>query len=404
MRLLPLTLSLFLALSAQTGLFACTNPLDTTPPAPTLTSVGIVSPRTVTLRFSRPMTPDTAAILHPNPGILASRYDTADARLLHITLSAPLDSTRPTTISLTDLYTSDGHPLPDTLISVARPCTPLYHDLLINEIMPYVDSTQSKFVELYNNTDYYIDLSTLILCNPDPDGNLLHPRRLATRSTLAPPRTLIVVAPRLPLLHTALGTNPATTYLHIPLPSFAADHGHIAIADTTQRIIDQVRYTRQMHHPSLRDLHNVSLERISTTIPATETANWHSASTTAGYNTAGWHNSQSALPSDPHTATPRFTCPTPHFTPDADGIRDHLDIHYTMPDHGYLLTADIYTRSGTHVARIIDRHLLSRRGTYTWHGTDIDGTPVPAGLYIITLHTLSPTGATATHRLTAIKL
>lgn len=370
---------------------------------PAIHSIGILSEYDIQIRYNKPMTPDSRSTLTLNDHIRAVTWNTPTADRQNITLCHPLTPTTPVTIRLHQILCASGYPLPDTTITIALPSTPRHMDIIFNEIMPYVDDTQSKFIELYNNSTLWFDLSHLQLSNPIPHtDSVRNTRPVATESTIIAPQQIATLAPKPHLLHTTRGLSPQALYLTAKLPSFAATDGQIILTDTAGTTIDHLRYSHRWHHHAIKDRHNISLERISALQPTTDSTNWHSASTLAGYNTAGWPNSQTTPPHDQHR--PHFTCPHNTFSPNADGSHDQLPIHYTMPAPGYTLTADIYTRHGTHVARIINNHLLAATGTYHWDGTTTDGHPVPAGLYIITLRTTSPHGTTTTDKIAAIKL
>ena len=62
--------------------------------------------------------------------------------------------------------------MPDTTITIALPYQAQYMDIIFNELMPYVSDGNSKFIELYNNSNFYIDLNQFMLSNRDENQNL----------------------------------------------------------------------------------------------------------------------------------------------------------------------------------------------------------------------------------------
>lgn len=369
---------------------------------PRLVSVGILSPAEIIVRFNKPVIPDNDMISCYNPDVVAVEWDRTAGEAV-LALNHELDSLGIEKFDIRGLSCIDGCRMSDTVIEVSLPRKAQYMDIVINEIMPYVDSTQSKYIEILNATDYFFDLAALCLCNPDSTGKPKNTRRLTAVSTLLAPHRLAVAVQKLHLLHTRRGLSGDAVYLEAKMPSFAAASGEIWLCDTACLNIDKLQYTKKMHNSALRDLHNVSLERLSAVRATNDAANWHSASTGCGYNTAGWPNSQL---SDGSSCLENlsFTCPVPQFSPNGDGYNDLLVINYRMPSAGYILTADIYTRTGSHVSRIIDRHLLALQGTYTWDGKNSGNMTVESGLYVMVLQAASPEGRVTVRKIVFSKL
>jgi hypothetical protein len=81
--------------------------------------------------------------------------------------------------------------------------------------------------------------------------------------------------------------------INIPvLPSFPDDQGSVLLLDAQGKELDMFSYKDDYHFPLLSNREGVSLERIDPASPSQNPANWHSASTDAGYGTPGYVNSQ----------------------------------------------------------------------------------------------------------------
>ena len=371
---------------------------------PRINSVGMLSTREVVVRMNKPMDCSLDPTVEINKSVTGSSWLDINRKDIVLTLREPLDSLRPTEIELTELYCISGYPLSDTTIAISSPCKVGYMDVIFNEILCYVDSTQSKFIELYNNSNHWIDAATLSLCNPDENsGGVKNTRPLATKSTLLSPKQIIVAVAKPTLLHTELGVSSSAIYVENKLPSIAANQGELMLVDESWRTIDAIQYNYHWHHYAVKDRHNVSLERVSPLRATADSTNWQSASTASGYNTAGWQNSQ-ATDATANRSRHYFALDKEWFSPNGDGTDDFAEINYQMPSDGYTLSADIYTRSGDYICHIINNHILGSSGTYLWNGKAASGIPVEAGVYVVLLRATSPHGKTITETLVIAKL
>lgn len=264
-------------------------------------------------------------------------------------------------------------------------------DIIFNELMPFVTSDHSRFIELLNCSPKYIDLVNIYIANAEPDGSTSHEHPLSTESLLLPPGGYVVLASDTARLHCPRGVNPEALYIVTPLPLFSSIRHALVLFDRVSREqIDRVTYSLKWHSPAIADRHNVSLERISPIRPTQDSLNWHSAASTAGYQTAGWPNSQS-LVRQTAADTAFFSLSSTIFSPDNDGHDDYLVIRYFMPSEGWLLRATVYTRSGAPVSTVYDGLMLARRGTLTYDGRSHDGAEtLPTGLYVLRLEATHP--------------
>lgn len=290
--------------------------------------------------------------------------------------------------------------MPDTTISIALPYQAKYMDIIFNELMPYVSDNNSKFIELYNNSNFYIDLSRLMISNRNTDNNLYNSKIFCTTSTILPPQQYTIISPDTSAIHCPLGINSQSIYITTTLPSMPATEGTLVLTDRGGNIIDELHYSDSWHHPLLNDLHDISLERINPMSPTQDPANWHSS---ASHNTAGWLNSQTINNSNSQQ-NKYFWLDDPTFSPNNDGHRDHLIIHHNLPTIGYTLTIDAYTRHGAHICCITENQLLPPQGYTLWNGTTNDNTIIPAGLYILVIQAIHPNRPKITQKIIIIKI
>ena len=371
---------------------------------PRITSFGINDSRSIQIHFNKPMQSEIIE-LQQNIEISGNTLKSLDwvepqCTTLNLHLTAPLDSTHTIDISFYNLTCISHWSMPDTTIRLALPHQAQYMDVIFNELMPYISEGNSKFIELYNNSNFYIDLSRLMLSNRDENNNLKNSKLFCPSSIILPPHQYVVISPDTSAIHCPLGINHESIYLTSALPSISASGGTLVLSDRSGMIIDEVHYSDSWHHPLLNDLHDISLERIDPMGITQEPNNWHSS---ASHNTAGWINSQTINNANSQSDN-HFWIDTPTFSPDNDGHCDYLVLHHNLPSTGYLLTLDAYTRHGAHIGRITNNQLLSPQGYTLWNGTTTDGTIIPAGLYILVVQAIHPNGNKITQKLICIKI
>jgi hypothetical protein len=371
---------------------------------PCITNFGIESNRTIQVYFNKPMQGEIIS-LQQKINISGNSLKSLDwiepqREILNIYLTEPLDSTNTIDIAFYDFTCISGWNMPDTTITLALPYHAQYMDIIFNELMPYVNEGNSKFIEQYNNSDFYIDLSRLMLSNRDADEKLKSPKIFCTTSTILPPQQYAVVSPDTSTINCPLGINKQSIYITATLPSMPATEGTLVLTDRSGNVIDEVHYSDSWHHPLLTDLHDISLERIDPMASSQEPKNWHSS---ASHNTAGWINSQtinhSNIQQDKY-----FWLENSTFSPDNDGYQDHLIINHNLPNAGYTLTIDVYTRHGAHICNIANNQLLNPQGYTLWDGSISGGSMIPAGLYVLIIQATNPNGNKIGQKLICIKI
>jgi hypothetical protein len=371
---------------------------------PCITSFGITDNRSIQIYFNKPMQGEIIS-LQQKINISGNSLKSLDwiepqREILNIYLTEPLDSTNTIDIAFYDFTCISGWNMPDTTITLALPYHAQYMDVIFNELMPYVNEGNSKFIELYNNSDFYIDLSRLMLSNRDADEKLKSPKIFCTTSTILPPQQYAVISPDTSTINCPLGINKQSIYITATLPSMPATEGTLVLTDRSGNVIDEVHYSDSWHHPLLTDLHNISLERIDPMASSQEPKNWHSS---ASHNTAGWINSQTIN----HTNIQQdkyFWLENSTFSPDNDGHQDHLIINHNLPSVGYTLTIDVYTRHGAHICNIANNQLLNPQGYTLWDGSISGGSMIPAGLYVLIIQATNPNGNKIGQKLICIKI
>ena len=373
---------------------------------PNIMKIGIENENFIKVYFNKPIQGETIE-LQKNIKISGNSLKSLNwiepqHEILEIYLNEKLDSLNSIDISFYNFECISGWSMNDTTISIALPHQAKYMDIIFNELMPYVNKENSKFIELHNNSIYYIDLNQLMLSNRDDENNLNNSKIFCSSSTILPPQQYAIITPDTSSINCFLGINPQSIYITSTLPSMPATEGKLVLSDRGGNIIDEIHYNEKWHHPLLKDLHNISLERINPNEKTQDATNWHSASSSVGYNTAGWENSQTVNNSF-SSSQKHFWLKESTFSPNNDGYQDLLTIYHNLPTQGYTITIDAYTRNGTHINRIIDNQLSSPQGYTLWDGTFTDNSQAPIGLYILYIQAINPDKDKITCKLIAIK-
>ncbi|HHH50463.1 MAG TPA: hypothetical protein ENK52_05755, partial [Saprospiraceae bacterium] len=118
--------------------------------------------------------------------------------------------------------------------------------------------------------------------------------------------------------------------------------------------------------------------------------NWHSAAKTAGYATPGYVNSQFIQQNN--SADELISLENKTFSPDGDGFKDFLLIHFNADQAGYLANIKIFDANGRLVKDFLHNELLGTSANFKWDGTTNEGIKARLGIYIIWIELFQPNG------------
>ncbi len=294
---------------------------------------------------------------------------------------------------------------------------PVSGDLIINEIMyqPLAErysSThdQSEYVEIFNRKDFSILLAGLHLHDrPDKHG--------AVRSMKPEVNILQTLAPgSYAVFHADTSRSPGTARIFqaFDVPEDIHQHfyrvdrltlglstqgDHLYLANRAGDVIDSVWYRPEWHNPDVTDTRGISLERIRYDAGSQNPDNWTSNTMLQG-GTPGFENSVSA-PVNQDISTGLHLEPNP-FSPDGDGVNDHLVISYQLEYSDYLMHVRIFDRNGRPVRTLADGERAGYSGKLIWDGRDDSGLLCRVGLYIVHFEAASRRGGSKSYRIIAV--
>lgn len=164
------------------------------------------------------------------------------------------------------------------------------------------------------------------------------------------------------------------------MPSFNNDKGDVILLNESGKIIDELAYDASWHFKLIDNPAGVALERIDFNKPTQQSDNWHSASSSSGYGTPTYKNSQYRSDED----LPGDVVVSPEIvSPDNDGLDDFATINYHFPTPGYIANITVFDASGRTVRYLQRNALCGITGYYRWDGLGEKNRKLPVGIYII---------------------
>lgn len=300
---------------------------------------------------------------------------------VELKLSNPIDSNMLHTLKVHGIKDCEGNLISngETLTGLAS--FPEPGDWIINEILFDPPSNGYDYVEFFNRSGRILNLAELFIANRNSSGAIASITALSPLPRPVFPGEYVVVTEntdRLQLLY--LVKEPAGVLELGSLPSYPDDEGSVIALDSRGIITDEVHYEKEWHFRLINQPRGVSLEKLDPAMKSQDPMNWHSASSTAGYGTPGYVNSQfsqSSIPENSLSLQPNV------FSPDNDGRDDVLKILYELPEPGYMVSIQAFDLSGRVVRIIANNQLAGIKGAWTWDGLDNKGMKLPLGLYVI---------------------
>ncbi|WP_164110935.1 MULTISPECIES: lamin tail domain-containing protein [Sphingobacterium] len=255
-----------------------------------------------------------------------------------------------------------------------------HNAIVINEILFNPKDGSSDFIELYNKTEYPINLQGWKLGNRPISNQLL---------LISAGDFLVLTTEK----ETLMKEYPNSVYDHIrevpSLPAYPNQQGVVTLFSTTS-LIDSLYYHSNMHNPWINNPKGVSLERASYEEETNHPGNFKSASTLVGGATPGYKNS---LIVDNFLIKNNFYLRAKTVSPDGDSFEDQLEINYKLKATNYMLTVHIYNEKGILVKRLIRNESTASEGKITWDCRGDNGHQAPAGHYIYWAEIYDDTGS-----------
>ncbi len=269
--------------------------------APSLVSSTALTNSQVDLLFSEPVAGATLLqtnnyTLNPAVSVSNVSVDGSNGALLHLLLTTPLTNGQNYAITVASISDAAGNTASGLSgnFSYLVGETAVKGDLLISEILvdpsPPVGLPELEFVELYNKSTKYIDLSGWKLGDQSGDGTI-------TSGFIAPGEYKILCAtssaPEFP------GASVVSSF-----PSYNNSGDDVVLKDNTGILIDRISYADSWYRDPVKKAGGYTLELINPNDPCSDASNWIASNHPTG-GTPGSQNSVFDL--TPDTQVPHIT-------------------------------------------------------------------------------------------------
>lgn len=256
----------------------------------------------------------------------------------------------------------------------------LTREIVVNEIMFNPRPNAFDYLELYNNSERILDVSTLNIASKNAEGVITQPKKITEQQYyIFPQEYLILTKDKSSLQHEYLVKNP-DQILSCILPSFPDDKGTVILMNAQGRVIDELSYSAKWHFALISNDEGISLERIDPSSNSQDKENWHSASATSGFGTPGYQNSQFK---HRDILKASITINANVISPDNDGLDDFATIDFEVESSGYLANVDIFSSDGKLISRFKKNELLGMKGSWQWDGLGENKNKLDTGIYIV---------------------
>jgi hypothetical protein len=300
---------------------------------------------------------------------------------VQLTLPANLKSNTIYQLSATNVEDCAGNSMSAAKVKIGLPSIPDTMDIVINEILFNPATNGYDYVELYNRSEKTFDMKQLYIANQNTSGSLANIEQLSSSSFLFFPGDYYVFTENRQWLDQNYQVRNPDKVIELPnMPSLPDDHGNIVLLDQSGKKIDQLEYDHKWHFRLIDNEQGVALERISYDQPTQSADNWTSGSSTSGYGTPTYQNSEflpNQLVKGTVTIVPRI------FSPDDDGYEDNCLIYYQVPDPGYVANITIFDASGRSVRYLAKNAILGLNGNFRWDGLDDNQKKLSMGIYVV---------------------
>jgi len=254
-------------------------------------------------------------------------------------------------------------------------------DIVVNEILFNPQTTGYDYVELYNRSNKIIDMKQLYAANRTATGTINNTVQMSPLSLLFFPGEYFVITENSHSVNQNYLVKDPDKILELSsLPSLPDDHGNILLLNHLGNIVDALEYDHKWHFGLIDNEEGVALERIDYNQPTQKESNWTSASSTSGFGTPAYQNSQFKTSQQVQggiTINPKI------FSPDNDGYEDYCFIQYQAPDPGYVANITIFDAAGRPVRYLANNAILGLSGNFRWDGLDDHQKKLPIGIYVI---------------------
>lgn len=371
---------------------------------PNLINVTAISSDSLRLTFSEKLDPGSILTISysfsPNVGVQSSSLVPEFPRTIYLKLNSDLAENERYTLSISNVTDCNGNEIADNEIVFALPVEAIEGEVLLSEVLFNPRTNGVDFVEIYNNSDNFITLKNWQLARFNDeglDGQVI----LSEEELVLNPRDFLVFTPDAEVLLNNYPKGVASKFFELsPFPGYANDTGTVVLINALEEITERFFYDEEYHFNLLKSVDGVSLERVSYNEATNNSNNWRSASSTVGFATPGYENSQSLNTS---SSMARVSADPEVFIPGNSGSgRDFTTINYQFDEPGKFANVNIYDQTGRLVKNLAQGALLSTTGFLRWDGDTNGGNMARVGYYLILFEIYDSSGNSETIKETVV--
>lgn len=368
---------------------------DTSPPI--VLSVIPVSDSILLVRFNERLEkiiPSVASFqLTPSLNVRQVKFADHTLRQIQIILDEKISPKSNYTFSVSEIFDCNGNEINPTTFNFALPEEASPGDIVINEVLFNPRPNGVDFVEIFNRSEKYINMKNWSLANvTDLQPSRISP--IANEDFLMRPQDYLVLTANASVLESEyIKAIPTAIRSLTQMPSLPDDEGSIALLNSSNVILDQFNYSKEMHNTFIKDDEGVSLERISASSPS-HSQNWASAAADE-FATPGFRNSCSANPISSDVSSIRVEPEV--FIPEF-GEPSFTLIHYRFDQPGKIANVKIFDAQGHLVRDVANNSLLGTEGFFRWDGDLNNGSKARIGYYMVWFETFDSNGRVNTIR------
>lgn len=256
-------------------------------------------------------------------------------------------------------------------------------ELLISEVLFNPFPEGCDFVEIYNNSGHMVDISGLFLATRDASKVLKQLTQLSVYQQYLTPGAFLAVTTSPEGIRRFYRTRCEECLLKTQkFPMLTDQNGCVVLLNKDLVVLDEMNYEEAMHDPLISEVEGISLERISFAVEASRKDNWHSAAKSAGFATPGYQNSVVEVPIP---TTEMVSVDPVVFTPNGDGLNDHLKISVKTDDLGWILNITILNYAGRVIRNLANNVTTGRNDQILWDGLDGEFQKVQPGIYVLNI-------------------
>jgi len=299
---------------------------------------------------------------------------------LQLRCEVPFNEDEVYQLTLHHLPSCEGKLIDDKNFVFAFPKKADPGDVLINEILFNAYSGAHDFVEIINRSDKFIDLKEWRIHELENDVLVEDVRLFESTHLIAPGEIQAFSEDVADLAIHYLASHREQLFEVKDLPNFSDKEGKVVLLRDDFMTIDSLVYNEDMHFQLLDDLNGVSLERINSSSSGSGKNQWASASESVQFATPGYRNSQYW---EGQYSEFGISMDPPFFTPNNDGDKDKLIIHYRLDKGGWQTKVAIFDKHGALVKEITKNNWVESEGIVQWDGLNNKNESISVGIYLV---------------------